>query len=394
MPLKITDRTADARLTFKNVSAQEDATPEDINAALEGYVTAIAEDAGKQVRAEYEELKHVTDQAVLQARGIHVLTAEETKFYNEVVKTGGFDSDLAWPETILERVFEDLQEDHPILKIINFSPTVGRVKVIRARRKGVAVFGPLHKDLEGQLDAEFGAEEFTQLALTAFFLISNDTLDLGPRWINRFVQLSLREAVRDVWAEKIITGTGNDEPIGLLKDLEGSVTLGVYPDKASAGKLTFANGATMVKELAGVMKKLSKYTHKISKSDDGVERFRKVNGKVYLIVNPVNYYDIVARVTTQNVNGAFVSNLPFISQDRIIESLDVPENKLIAFVEGQYDATQSRAEKVYEYKQTFAMKRATLYAIDMLANGYPTNNDAAQVYDIEIPADTPVVPGA
>lgn len=392
MTLKITDKAAEARLKFKNISAQNDATPDDINDALEGYVTAIAEDAGKQVRAEYEELKHVTDQAVLQARGIHVLTAEETKFYNEVVKTGGFDSDLVWPETILERVFEDIQEDHPILKIINFSPTVGRVKVIRARRKGVAVFGPLHKDLEGQLDAEFGAEEFTQLALTAFFLISNDTLDLGPRWINRFVQLSLREAVRDVWAEKIITGTGNDEPIGLLKDLDGAVTGGEYPDKASAGTLTFADAPTMVKEFAGVMKRLSKYTHKISKNDPGVERYRKVNGKVYLIVNPVNYYDIIGRVTTQNANGVFVGNLPFISQDRIIESLDVPANKLIAFVEDEYDATQSRAEKVYEYNQTFAMKRATLYAIDMLANGYPTNNDAAHIYDIAIPTETPVVP--
>lgn len=385
MPIKNNNNIEDARLNFKNVSANEGATPEDVNDALEAYVTAVADKAGKQVAAEYEELKHVTDQAILQSRGIHVLTAQETKFYNEVVKAGGFDTDLVWPETILERVFEDLQEDHPILKIINFSPTVGRVKVIRARRKGVAVFGPLHKDLEGQLDAEFGAEEFTQLALTAFFLISNDTLDLGPRWINRFVQLSLREAVRDIWAEKIITGTGDDEPIGLLKDLDGAVTSGKYPDKASAGTLTFADAPTMVKEFAGVMKKLSKYTHKIGKDDVGVEKTRKVSGKVYLIVNPVNYYDILARVTTQNANGVFVSNLPFISQDRIIESLDVPENKLVAFVEGQYDATQSRAEKVYEYKQTFAMKRATLYAIDMLANGYPTNNDAAQVYDIAIP---------
>lgn len=387
MPLKITDKTKDARIAFNNVSAKEDASPEQINAAMEEYITAIAEDAGKQVRAEYEELKNVTDSNILTSRGVPVLTAEETKFYNEVVKTGGFDEDLVWPETILERVFENLQEDHPILKIVNFSPTVGRVKVIRARRKGVAVFGPLHKDLEGQLDAEFGAEEFVQLALTAFFLISNDTLDLGPRWINRFINLCLREAVRDIWAEKIITGTGNDEPIGLLKDLNGAVTGGEYPDKASAGTLTLADAATMVKEFAGLMKKMSTYTHKISKTDTGVEKSRKVNGKVYLIVNPANYYDIIGRVMTQNANGVFVTNLPFISQDRIIESLDVPEKKLIAFVEGQYEATQSRAEKVYEYKQTFAMKRATLYAIDMLANGYPTNNDAAQVYDIAIPTD-------
>ncbi|MFZ4865523.1 phage major capsid protein [Enterococcus casseliflavus] len=386
--LKITDKTADAKKIFNAISAKEDATPEQVNNALEAYVTAIAEDAGAQVRAEYEELKNVTDNRVLEARGIPTLTAEETKFYNEVSKAGGFEKDLVWPETIFEKVFEDLEKDHPLLRLINFQSTVGKVKVIRSRRKGVAVFGPLHKDLEGQLDAEFDSTEYTQLALTAFMLISNDTLDLGPRWINRYVQLSLREAVSDIWEVKIVTGTGNNEPIGLLKDLDGAVTGGVYPDKASAGTLTFKDSATMVKEFAKVLKTASKYTHRIGDNDtDGETKYRKVSGKVYLIVNPVNYYDIVARVTTQNANGVFVSNLPFISQEHIIESLDVPENKLIAFIDGEYDATQSRPEKIAVYKETFAMKRATLYAIDMLGNGQPTNNDAAQVYDIAIPAD-------
>ena len=387
MTLKITNKTADAKKAFNAMSAKEDATPEQINASLEAYVTAIAEDAGKQVREEYEELKNVTDNRVLEARGIPTLTAEETKFYNEAVKTGGFDSDVVWPETILERVFENLQKDHPILNIINFTPTVGRVKVIRARRTGVAVFGPLHKDLEGQLDAKFGASEFVQLALTAFFLISNDTLDLGPRWIDRFISLSLSEAVRDIWAEKVISGTGNDEPIGLLKDLDGAVTGGEYPDKASAGTLTFAKDA-IVTELAGVMKKLSKYTYKVDKSDAGEVKYRKVSGNVYLIVNPVNYYDIIAAVTFANLNNVYGSNMPFISVENIVESVDVPENKLIAFVGKEYEATQSRPEKVSVYKETFAMKRATLYAVDMLGNGYPTNNDAAAVYTLDFKPET------
>lgn len=381
-------KTAEVTAAYTAAIQDENITPEKLSAATEAYVTAIAEDASNQVRAEYEELKNVTDNRVLEARGIPTLTAEETKFYNEVSKAGGFDKDLVWPETIFEKVFEDLEKDHPLLRLINFQSTVGKVKVIRSRRKGVAVFGPLHKDLEGQLDAEFDSTEYTQLALTAFMLISNDTLDLGPRWINRYVQLSLREAVSDIWEVKIVTGTGNNEPIGLLKDLDGAVTGGVYPDKASAGTLTFKDSATMVKEFAKVLKTASKYTHRIGDNDtEGETKYRKVSGKVYLIVNPVNYYDIVARVTTQNANGVFVSNLPFISQDHIIESLDVPENKLIAFIDGEYDATQSRPEKIAIYKETFAMKRATLYAIDMLGNGQPTNNDAAQVYDIAIPAD-------
>lgn len=385
MVLTLNNKTKEARENFKNVSSMDDATPEQVNAALENYFTAVAEEASDQVRAEYEELKNVSDNNVLHSRGIHTLTAEETKFYNEVTKAGGFDDDLVWPETIIERVFEDIQKDRPILRLVNFTPAVGKLKVIRSRRKGIAVFGPLHKDLEGQLDAEFGATEVTQLALTAFFLISNDTLDLGPRWVDRYVRLCLAEATAEAWEKAIINGTGNEEPIGLMKDLDGAVTGGVYPDKASAGTLTFENASRMVIELADVLKRASKYTRKISKDDEGTTEYRKVKGEVYLIVNPINYYDIVARVTTQNVNGAFVSNLPFIPEDRIIESLEVPENKLIAFVSGQYDAGQSRPERVYVYKETFAMKRATLYAADMLGNGRPANNDAAQVYDLNVP---------
>lgn len=374
----------EAKKTFNAVSANENATPEEINGALEAYVTAIAEDSGAQVRAEYEELKNVTDNQILQARGIPVLTAEETRFYNDVSKAGGFDDNLVWPETIFERVFEDIQNDHPILKLVRFSPTVGLTKVIRSRRKGVAVFGPLHKDLEGQLDAEFGAMEYTQLALTAFFLISKDTLTLGPRWINRYVHLCLTEAVRDIWAKKIIVGTGNDEPIGLLKDLDGAVVGGVYPDKAAIGTLTLADSKTTIKEMAAMMKLLSKYTRKISKGDTGEEKFRNVEGKVYLIVNPVNYYDIIAQSTVQVDSGAFITKLPFVAMDHIIQSVDVPSGKLIAYVDGEYEATQSQPEKVYEYKETFAMKRAVLYAIDMLGNGQPANNDAALIYNLDL----------
>ncbi|GEK38146.1 phage major capsid protein [Enterococcus thailandicus] len=388
MTLTITNKTADAKKAFNAVSNQEGATPEQINTALEEYVTAIAEDAGKQVRSEYEELKNVTDNQILQARGIPVLTAEETKFYNEVSKKGGFDEDLTWPETIFERVFEDIQKEHPILRLINFTPAVGLTKTIRSRRKGVAVFGPLHKDIEGQLDAEFGVTETHQLALTAFFLISKDTLKLGARWINRYVRLCLGEAVKDIWAEKVVTGSGKDEPVGLMKNVEGALdpTTGL-PDKDPAGTLTFKDSKTIVAEMGALMKKMSRYIKKIGDNDENdEEESRKIKGRINLIINPVDYWDIMTRITTQNSNGAFVTNLPFISEDRIIESEDVPEGKLIAFVSGEYDATQSQPEKVYEYHETFAMKRAVLYAIDMLGNGEPANNYSAQVYNLSLTA--------
>ncbi len=79
--------------------------------------------------------------------------------------------------------------------------------------------------------------------------------------------------------------------------------------KESAGILTFKDSQTMVKEFAMLLKKASKYTDKVGDGDEGEKKTRKVKGNVYLIVNPLNYYDIVARVTTQNANGVFVSKL-------------------------------------------------------------------------------------
>ena len=40
------------------------------------------------------------------------------------------------------------------------------------------------------------------------------------------------------------------------------------------------------------------------------------------------------------------------------------------------------------------MQRSTLYAVDMLSNGQPVNNDAAHVYDIAIPVADEGVEGA
>lgn len=372
---------------FRDAMSKEGITAEGQLEAIENYVQGIHDSATAQVKREYAELSNVHDDTILASRGIHVLTSEETKFYNDATKAGGFDSDTVWPETIIERVFDDIVKERPLLKLINFTLGVAKEKVIRSRRKGVAVWGELHKDVEGQLDVEFDATTKTQLALTAFMLISNDTLELGPRWIDRYVRLCLTEAIGDAWEKVIVNGTGKNQPIGLIKDLKKDIQSGAYQDKDSTGTLTFADAPTMVKELAGVLKAMSKYKRFIGDKDKtGTDETRKVAGKVYLLINPTNYYDIVARVTTQNANGAFVTNLPFISQDHIIESTEVPENKLIVYLDGQYDAEIAMASSISVYKETFAMKRATLYVTDLLGNGRPVDNYASLVYDVQIPS--------
>ena len=352
---------------------------------MEAYFNAIADEKTKQVKEEYERYKNVTDQNVLASRGIHALTNEEIKFYNEVKKTGTIPADELLPETIIERVFEDLQKERPLFKLIRFVPSVGRQKIITSKRLGKAVWGPLHRDLEGQLDATFDVTETSLKSLTAYFLISNDTLDLGPTWIDRYVRLCLQEALAEEWERAIVAGTGKDEPIGLLKDLDAPVVSGEYTDKESTGSLTFSN-ETIVEDFTKILQSLSKYTVKYKDAggkEQTEERFRVVDGRVNLIVNPNDYYAIVSKTTVQNANGVYVTNMPFISPDKIVQSEFVPAGKVIVFLDDSYEAQTAYNNRIYVYKETFAMKRATLYAIDVFGDGTPVDNSSVLIYDFK-----------
>ncbi|MGX7091186.1 phage major capsid protein [Hutsoniella sourekii] len=383
--------TEELKNKFKDFLGKDDVTTDEQVDAMEAYFKGISNKAMDQVKAEYEELKHVTEASVLAARGINTLSPEELVFYNEVKKTGEIPADKLLPETVIERVFEDLQRDRPLLRAIKFTPGVGKQKIITSKRLGKAVWGPLHRDLEGQLDMTFDVRETSLLSLTAFFLISNDTLDLGPAWLDRYIRICLQEAIADAWEEAIVAGTGNNEPIGLMKDLDGAVTGGKYPDKKAKGTLTFADGKAMVKEIGQIRKDLSQYTVKYTDAggqEKKETRRRSVSGKVKLIVNPLDYYALEIATASQNLNGMFVYNIPFITFEDVIESEYVPEGKVIAFLDGQYEAQTAFTNRIYEYKETFAMKRATLYAMDVFGDGTPSDNDSALVYNLKIASST------
>ena len=66
--------------------------------------------------------------------------------------------------------------------------------------------------------------------MTAFIPIANDMLKLGPEWVERYVRTIITEAMAVGLERGYVAGTGNNEPIGLLKDLKGAVVEGVYPD--------------------------------------------------------------------------------------------------------------------------------------------------------------------
>lgn len=377
------------KITFTNfedekakfAKATAEGTPEEQSEALNGMLNALANDVQNDIMSKVH--TEMADTSIMQSRGQNVLTSEERKFFNAVIEEGGFKETETLPKTTQERIFEDLTEAHPILQALGLQSLGAVTEFIYSDPEGAAVWGPLFGEIQGQLNATFRKESISQLKLTAFIPISNDMLKLGPAWVERYVRTILAEAMAVGLERGFVAGTGKDEPIGLLKDLEGSVTLGVYPDKASAGTLTFKPGRTTIDELKGVVEKLS--IRLVGK--DKTKKVRNVSDKVVMVLNPFDSFGIKANSTSMNANGVYVTSLPF--NPKIVESAFVPKGKVLFFVQGQYLAALGGSDPIKKYDQTMALEDATLYITKQYATGKPLDNYAAQVYDLKLDLTEP-----
>ena len=324
------------------------------------------------------------DNVILSNRGQQVLTSEELKFFNTVIEQGGFKEHDTLPKTTQERVFDDLVKEHPLLAKLGLQNYGAITEFIYGNPEGAAVWGELFGGIQGRLNANFRKEKIGQYKLTAFFAVSNDMLSLGPVWVEKYVRTFLVEALKVALEKAFILGDGKSQPIGLNRDLLAAVTQGQYAEKASAGTLTFKDTKTIIAEIAGVHKNLAKYKRlkKDGVTEEDEFQARNIAGKVVMLINPFEYYDIMARATVQNASGTFITALPF--NPTIIESIFVPTGKVIFFVEGEYLAITAGSFGINQFKETLAMEDATLYITKMYANGKPKDNYAAQVYNLNI----------
>jgi len=369
----------DAKNNFAKVSMDKEATPEQKTEALNEMLDALQ----KETRANIlEEAKTTSnDNAILQARGHNVLTSEERKFFNDVIESGGFKDEDTLPVTTQERVFEDLTHEHPFLSHIGLQNLGAVTEFIYSDPEGSAVWRVLFGEIQGQLNTSFRKETITQMALTAFWAVHNDMLELGPTWVERYVRTCLVEAISVGLEYGFIRGRGQseEEPIGLMYEVGAG---GAVTEKTSAGTLTFEPGRKTITELRDVVKLLAK---KLNADGTDADRPKRVAGKVVMVTNPFDTFDIQANATIQNANGAYVTNLPF--NPIMTESVFVPEGKVLFFVKGEYIAATGGPLRVKKFDQTLAFEDATLYAAKQFATGKPKDEYAAQVYDLNINYD-------
>lgn len=364
---------------YMELMKAEESTQEQLENSFDEMFTALQEDLTEKITNEaLEETRNeVHDSQVLAARGQNVLTSKERKFFNEVVEFGGFDEDSILPVTTQERVFEDLVEAHPLLDAIGLQDLGAVTRYIYSDPTKAYAWGNLFGEIKGQVSAAFSEEQIGQLKLTAFAVIPKDMLELGPEWVERYVRNLLVESYSVGLEYGLVNGKGpaQSEPIGLMKDVDSDS--GAVTDKTPEEKaLTFApsvRGEVVVGELHGVIKALS---------TDAKDKSRKVLNKVVMVVNPTDAISVQARNTIQTSNGQWVTSLPYNIQ--VVESEEIPSEKALFFVKGEYLAAVAGGYKLNKFDQTLAMEDAMLYTIKQFANGRPKDNKTALLYDLDI----------
>lgn len=372
MTIKVKDKLKnyhDHKAHFAEL-VQNGASDEEQSKAFGEMFDALSNDLRDEISAEVN--NRVVDNGILAKRSQSPLTSEERKFFNEINTEVGYKEEKLLPETVIERVFDDLSTEHPLLSKINIQNAGLVTRIIKADATGQAVWGKIFGEIKGQLDAAFSEEEFKQSKLTCFIVIPDDLKMFGPNWVERFVRTQIEEAISVALEAGFLTGEGaaKNQPVGLMKDIQSN---GGVVDKTSSGTLTFADADTTVNELKDVLKGLSV-------KEDG--KPVKIDGKVVLVVNPQDSWDIQARYTYLTANGGFVTVLPY--NVSIVTSEFVPANKLVAFVSDRYDAVRGGGLTVKKFNETLALEDCILYTAKTFAYAQPADNNASRVYDLKL----------
>ena len=180
------------------------------------------------VMAEARGLMNQYDTTVLAARGTRQLTSEENKYYDGLIqamrsanpKQAIADYEPVLPKTVVDAVFDDLVQEHPLLEAINFQNTNGMIEfIVNTNSKQLSSWGVLTAEITKELTSGFKKINMTMDKLSAFIPVAKSMLDLGPAWLDRYVRAILGEALAFGLEEAIVNGTGKNMFIGMNRQV-------------------------------------------------------------------------------------------------------------------------------------------------------------------------------
>lgn len=317
------------------------------------------------------------DDAVLAQRGVRALTSSELKFYNEAIEAKSFDEvSKLMPPTIFERVFEDLALDHPLLSRVNFQRVgASTMWIVRKPGQTVATWSEVTDEIKEMLDHGFETIDQGMFKLSGFLVVSKAMFEIGPEWLDRYVRAFLTEIIAAELEKVIVTGDGNKKPIGMIRDLDGAVTGGVYPEKEVKPLKDLKPKTIGTKILAPATI--------VEKDDEGNPTKTRPYEGITFILNPYNYaMHFFSEGVKQRDDGTWVfDNFPVPGLD-IVQTAAVPIGKMVVGHPKDYFMGLA-TDSTLEHSDVVRMiEDQRLYVVRQLANGRPLDNDKFDVFDI------------
>lgn len=354
----------------------------EIQEAWEGFHNSIVE----KCKQEAEEVLNVADTQILNQRGVRQLTSQEVKFYEKFIEGAKstnpkqalidlLTTNHGMPETIVEDVFKDLVNEHPLLAKVKFQNVKYLTSwLLNDHTEDMAVWGEINSEITKVIESGFKTFQITQGKLSAYMVIPKDMLDLGPAFLDSYIRTILKEVIACGLEHGIVKGIGKKgQPIGLIRDIHKGVSVNDetgYPAKTKVTVTDFTP-ASYGKLIAQNM----------GKKENG--KLRKI-GTVQLLVNPIDYLAKVMPATTlQNVNGEYKRDL-FPIPTEVIQTTALDEGEAVLVVLPEYFlGIGGSKEGVIEYSDEFKfLEDKRTFKTKMYAFGRCEDNTSAIYLDI------------
>lgn len=329
---------------------------------LKGLEANVAEQT-KAYMAAYQD--GVNDEAILAERGLRrSMTTAEKQFFAEAVEKKKIDGlDKSFPETIIEDIYRNLVENHPIISLIDVQQGSVKSKFIYGdSTKKRAFWGNIPENIKQILLDGFKELDISASKLSSFIAVPKGYYELGPAWLANYVVTFLQEVMTATLEEAIVSGDGDKKPLGMTRKLSGD-TGGKYPEKT---KVTLADFKPA--SLAVIRSALAK-----AKTD---------NGEVVALINPTTYWaKAFPALAFQNQQGQWVNSL-LPTGEKIIPTHAVPEDTIVFGVLKNYLLVVASNVEIKKYDQTLAIEDMDLHIARFFGKGIPKNENAFFVADI------------
>lgn len=357
-------------------AAVKDGDEEGFSQAFTDFTDLLQE----AVMAEAKGLVQAADNHVLAGRGARALTSKETEYYDELIgamrasnpKQALADFNVILPETVIEAVFEDISESHPLLDAINFQPTGSLVEIMVSTMDGrqMAEWGKLCDEIIKELSAGFTTINLAQKKLSAFLPLCKAMLDLGPVWLDRYVRAHLSEAIYNGLENAIIDGSGVDEPIGIRRNPSSALdpVEGYDPQPLVAlSEITPETYGTLLASL--------------SVAPTGLQRNIK---EVIFVVSPSDYFTKIFPATSYRQPDGVYNNDIFPFPTRLIQSVFVPAGEAIIGIGKRYfmGLGTGKGGKIEYSDEYHFLEDERMYLTKLYGDGKPL--DAASFIRLDI----------